>query len=294
MLTKILCLFTESNDNSPTLYEVLFDEEFLGGLKLRCSSHRAYRLPAPCLLNISHGRRLCESDSHKKKSYKSHATLGTSYASAASGREQQTSYWKGQSYGNERYQSRGNVGTKTENRHEKLPKNGHSNGRGRGGGNEVRILQRNSSDLLQNKQESQSDELSAAVDALSKLSVSNKPDSHETKELSPSVAAMFSALEQQEKDPIEENTDVGSTSIQDHSSNLKSMLRIGDSTKFSAAKKEVLDRQQLSQPRAPLLPQPPHQYPPPQQPRGDLYMHMSLMCLYTYKYIKLKAMYMHY
>ena len=41
-----------------TIYEVLFDEEFLGGLTLRCTPNRAYCLPPSCLLNLSHGVRL--------------------------------------------------------------------------------------------------------------------------------------------------------------------------------------------------------------------------------------------
>ena len=45
-------------------YEILFDKEFLGGLALRCSGNRAYRLPPSCLLNISHGKRL-EKDNQK-------------------------------------------------------------------------------------------------------------------------------------------------------------------------------------------------------------------------------------
>ena len=40
-----------------TLYEVVFDEEFLGGMSLRCSGNRAYKLPASCLLNLSYGKR---------------------------------------------------------------------------------------------------------------------------------------------------------------------------------------------------------------------------------------------
>lgn len=48
-----------SNDSdSSSLYEIAFDEEFLGGVSLRCSSNRAYRLPPSCLLNISYGQRL--------------------------------------------------------------------------------------------------------------------------------------------------------------------------------------------------------------------------------------------
>uniref|UniRef100_A0A4W3HGU5 5'-3' exoribonuclease 1 n=1 Tax=Callorhinchus milii TaxID=7868 RepID=A0A4W3HGU5_CALMI len=43
---------------SDILYEVLFDEEFLGGLAMRCSPGRGYRLPKCALINISHGSRL--------------------------------------------------------------------------------------------------------------------------------------------------------------------------------------------------------------------------------------------
>uniref|UniRef100_A0A3P9IN13 5'-3' exoribonuclease 1 n=1 Tax=Oryzias latipes TaxID=8090 RepID=A0A3P9IN13_ORYLA len=39
------------------LYEVLFDEEFAGGLIIRCASPRAYRLPPFALINLSHGVR---------------------------------------------------------------------------------------------------------------------------------------------------------------------------------------------------------------------------------------------
>ena len=41
-----------------TLYEVLFDDDFLGGLTLRSSSNRVYRLPPSCLINLSFGMRL--------------------------------------------------------------------------------------------------------------------------------------------------------------------------------------------------------------------------------------------
>uniref|UniRef100_A0A665V711 5'-3' exoribonuclease 1 n=1 Tax=Echeneis naucrates TaxID=173247 RepID=A0A665V711_ECHNA len=39
------------------LYEVLFDEEFAGGLIIRSSSPRGYRLPPCALINLSHGAR---------------------------------------------------------------------------------------------------------------------------------------------------------------------------------------------------------------------------------------------
>ncbi|XP_065132133.1 5'-3' exoribonuclease 1 isoform X1 [Paramisgurnus dabryanus] len=46
------------------LYEVLFDEEFAGGLTIRCSPGRGYRLPPSALINMSHGSRK-EQGSHK-------------------------------------------------------------------------------------------------------------------------------------------------------------------------------------------------------------------------------------
>lgn len=46
------------------LYEVVFDEEFAGGLDIRCTSPRGYRLPPCALINISHGVRV-DHGSHK-------------------------------------------------------------------------------------------------------------------------------------------------------------------------------------------------------------------------------------
>ncbi|KAI4897691.1 hypothetical protein NFI96_015716 [Prochilodus magdalenae] len=43
--------------DAEVLYEVLFDEEFAGGLTLRCSPGRGYRLPPCALINLSHGSR---------------------------------------------------------------------------------------------------------------------------------------------------------------------------------------------------------------------------------------------
>ncbi|XP_061652278.1 5'-3' exoribonuclease 1 isoform X1 [Phyllopteryx taeniolatus] len=40
------------------LYEVLFDEEFAGGLNIRYTSTRCYRLPPCALINLSHGARM--------------------------------------------------------------------------------------------------------------------------------------------------------------------------------------------------------------------------------------------
>lgn len=39
-------------------HAVLFDSEFSGGLCLRSSSPRSYRLPGSALINITHGQRL--------------------------------------------------------------------------------------------------------------------------------------------------------------------------------------------------------------------------------------------
>ncbi|XP_063077611.1 5'-3' exoribonuclease 1-like isoform X2 [Engraulis encrasicolus] len=47
------------------LYDVMFDEEFTGGLTIRCSGGRVYRLPASALINVSHGARLEQQGSHK-------------------------------------------------------------------------------------------------------------------------------------------------------------------------------------------------------------------------------------
>ncbi|KAM4772610.1 5'-3' exoribonuclease 1 isoform 2-T2 [Rhinophrynus dorsalis] len=43
--------------DSDILLEVLFDEEFPGGLTIRCSQFRAYRMPPSALINLSHGNR---------------------------------------------------------------------------------------------------------------------------------------------------------------------------------------------------------------------------------------------
>ncbi|CAL8276824.1 unnamed protein product [Lota lota] len=46
------------------LYEVVFDEEFVGGLTIRCTMGRGYRLPSCALINLSHGSR-AENGGHK-------------------------------------------------------------------------------------------------------------------------------------------------------------------------------------------------------------------------------------
>ncbi|XP_054431065.1 5'-3' exoribonuclease 1 [Pteronotus mesoamericanus] len=46
-----------ANRDADVLFEVLFDEEFPGGLTIRCSPGRGYRLPTSALVNLSHGSR---------------------------------------------------------------------------------------------------------------------------------------------------------------------------------------------------------------------------------------------
>ncbi|OCT80912.1 5'-3' exoribonuclease 1 [Xenopus laevis] len=44
--------------DADVLLEVLFDEVFPGGLTIRCSQFKAYRLPTSALINLSHGNRV--------------------------------------------------------------------------------------------------------------------------------------------------------------------------------------------------------------------------------------------
>nr|XP_013015092.1 5'-3' exoribonuclease 1 [Cavia porcellus] len=46
-----------ANREADVLFEVLFDEEFPGGLTIRCSPGKGYRLPTSALVNLSHGSR---------------------------------------------------------------------------------------------------------------------------------------------------------------------------------------------------------------------------------------------
>ena len=72
-------IFSDGSDR-PLLIEIVFDEEFLGGLTLRCSPNRAYRLPTSCLLNISYGKR---SEAKKEaEKYAVHMHPGMSYSAA--------------------------------------------------------------------------------------------------------------------------------------------------------------------------------------------------------------------
>ena len=47
-----------TDESREQLCEIVFDEEFLGGISLRCSPNRAYHLPSSCLINLTYGKRL--------------------------------------------------------------------------------------------------------------------------------------------------------------------------------------------------------------------------------------------
>ncbi|KAJ7394677.1 5'-3' exoribonuclease 1 [Desmophyllum pertusum] len=57
----------QGDDSSDVLYEVVFDEPFLGGLPLRCSSNKVYLMTAASLINVSYGDR-CEAKKVEEKS----------------------------------------------------------------------------------------------------------------------------------------------------------------------------------------------------------------------------------
>lgn len=45
-------------DDNDKLYDVVFDDAFMGGLSLNCSNGRGYRLPPAAMINISFGNRV--------------------------------------------------------------------------------------------------------------------------------------------------------------------------------------------------------------------------------------------
>ncbi|XP_068754427.1 5'-3' exoribonuclease 1-like isoform X2 [Montipora capricornis] len=59
--------FHQGEDDSDVRYEVVFDEPFLGGQTLRCSSNKVYLMSASSLINISYGDR-CEAKKIEEKS----------------------------------------------------------------------------------------------------------------------------------------------------------------------------------------------------------------------------------
>lgn len=70
----------EGPSSSDVLYEIIFDEPFLSGLTLRCSSKNVFLLEAVALINISYGER-CEAKKVEGKSG-SNASFGTNLGSS--------------------------------------------------------------------------------------------------------------------------------------------------------------------------------------------------------------------
>nr|XP_023476815.1 5'-3' exoribonuclease 1 isoform X1 [Equus caballus] len=72
-----------ANREADVLFEVLFDEEFPGGLTIRCSPGRGYRLPTSALVNLSHGSR-SESGNQKLTAVVKPQPAVNQYSSASS------------------------------------------------------------------------------------------------------------------------------------------------------------------------------------------------------------------
>lgn len=70
----------EAPNSSDVLYQVIFDEPFLGGLALRCSSKNVFLLEALALINISYGER-CEAKKVEGRSV-GNSSFGTNLASS--------------------------------------------------------------------------------------------------------------------------------------------------------------------------------------------------------------------
>ncbi|KAK7476098.1 hypothetical protein BaRGS_00032652 [Batillaria attramentaria] len=87
-----------------TMFDVIFDEEFVGGITLRCSKKRGYRVPPIAMLNLSHGQRLSrpeqqQSQSQPKPSWKQQRQQGWQQSSQAAGVPNQSSRAAGGSAG---------------------------------------------------------------------------------------------------------------------------------------------------------------------------------------------------
>nr|CAB3267808.1 5'-3' exoribonuclease 1 [Phallusia mammillata] len=61
----IVGIHSQSKNEKDLMFDVLFDEEFLGGLTLggRCPQRRGYKLPSCAIINISYGERFLNKDS---------------------------------------------------------------------------------------------------------------------------------------------------------------------------------------------------------------------------------------
>ncbi|KAF5297711.1 hypothetical protein FQA39_LY12042 [Lamprigera yunnana] len=56
---------SSNNDDSETVFDVLFDEPFMGACSINGSTNRCYKMSKPSLINISHGIRVFEQKSGK-------------------------------------------------------------------------------------------------------------------------------------------------------------------------------------------------------------------------------------
>ena len=98
---SIITFIADELDGNDTLYEIIFDEEFLGGMSLRCEGNRGYRLPASCLLNLSYGKRWDLSSTHPygKQQRTKQQTQHKSYSQATttqpegSGKTSKCGFW---------------------------------------------------------------------------------------------------------------------------------------------------------------------------------------------------------
>ena len=91
-----LAIADQSEASNNLVYEILFDEEFLGGLTIRSSPNRAYRLPCSSLLNLSFGKRLHDSEQEERNATpQRNVHTGLNYASAlgaSTGQTQESHY----------------------------------------------------------------------------------------------------------------------------------------------------------------------------------------------------------
>lgn len=60
---------SEGESSDDMLYDIVFDEEFPGGLSLNCCANRGYRLPKSALINKSYGQRDYEFKAGKTGNY---------------------------------------------------------------------------------------------------------------------------------------------------------------------------------------------------------------------------------
>ena len=61
-----MILFQDNKSSSEQSYDVLFDQSFPGGLSIRSSAGRSYRVPGSALINITHGERMTDKNKNDK------------------------------------------------------------------------------------------------------------------------------------------------------------------------------------------------------------------------------------